>query len=65
MAVDKAMADAILDTYRNMYREMEEKGAAGESFQRMGETLSNMENLAQECSDIASFSAKLTTENLS
>lgn len=64
MAVDKAMADAILDTYRNMYREMEEKGAAGESFQRMGETLFKMENLAQECSDIASFSAKLTTENL-
>jgi hypothetical protein len=64
MPVDKAMADAILDTYRNMYREMEEKEAKGESFLSMGESLLRMEALAQETDDIASFTAKLTTENL-
>lgn len=64
MPVDKTMADAILDTYRNMYMEMEDKGAKGKSFQTMGETLSRMEALAQETDDVASFTAKLTTENL-
>ncbi|BDZ71792.1 hypothetical protein [Methanobacterium petrolearium] len=64
MPVDKAMADSILDTYRNMYREMEEKGAEGESFQAMSEALNRMEALAQETDDIMDFTAKLTTENL-
>jgi len=64
MPVDKAMADSILDTYRNMYLEMEEKGAEGESFQTMANALSRMEALAQESDDITDFTAKLTTENL-
>ena len=64
MPVDKAMSDAILDTYRKMFQEMEEKGARGESFQVMRDTLDRMEKLAQETNDVADFSAKLTTENL-
>jgi hypothetical protein len=47
-----------------MYREMEEKGAEGESFQAMNAALNRMESLAQETDDIVDFTAKLTTENL-
>jgi hypothetical protein len=64
MPVDKTMADVILDTYRNMYLEMEEKGVEGDSFQAMGEALRRMEALALETDDITEFTAKLTTENL-
>lgn len=64
MPVDKEMANTILDTYRNMYLEMEEKSATGESFQKMGEALGRMETLAQETNDVVSFTAQLTTENL-
>lgn len=64
MPVDKAMADAILDTYRNMYREISEKGVESDSFKAMENTLKRMEVLAMETSDVADFTAKLTTENL-
>ncbi|MCK9150423.1 hypothetical protein [Methanobacterium alcaliphilum] len=64
MPVDEEMANTILDTYRNMYREMEEKGAVGESFQKMGRALGRMESVAKETDDVASFTAQLTTENL-
>lgn len=64
MPVDKAMADAILDTYRNMYREISEKGVESESFKAMETALRRMEALAMETDDITDFTAKLTTENL-
>jgi hypothetical protein len=64
MPVDKTMADAILDTYRNMYREISEKGVESDSFKAMGNALRRMEDLALETNDIADFTAKLTTENL-
>ena len=64
MPVDKAMADAILDTYRNMYREISEKGVESESFKAMENALRRMEALAMETDDITDFTAKLTTENL-
>jgi len=64
MPVDKAMADVILDTYRNMYREISEKGVESESFKAMKTALRRMEALAMETDDITDFTAKLTTENL-
>lgn len=64
MPVDKAMADVILDTYRNMYREISEKGVESESFKAMENALRRMEALAMETDDITDFTAKLTTENL-
>lgn len=64
MPVDKTMADAILDTYRNMYQEISEKGVESDSFKAMGNALRRMEDLAMETDDIADFTAKLTTENL-
>ena len=64
MPVDKAMADVILDTYRNMYREISEKGVESESFKAMETALRRMEALAMETDDITDFTAKLTTENL-
>lgn len=64
MPVDKVMADSILDTYRKMFKELEEKGADGESFQLLRETLDKMEKLAVDSNDVVEFTAKLTTENL-
>ena len=64
MPVDRAMADVILDTYRNMYREISEKGVESESFKAMETALRRMEALAMETDDITDFTAKLTTENL-
>lgn len=64
MPVDRAMADVILDTYRNMYREISEKGVESESFKAMENALRRMEALAMETDDITDFTAKLTTENL-
>jgi hypothetical protein len=64
MPVDKAMADVILDTYRNMYREISEKGVESKSFKAMETALRRMEALAMETDDITDFTAKLTTENL-
>lgn len=64
MPVDKVLADAILDTYRNMYREISEKGVESDSFKAMGDALQRMEALVMETDDIVDFTAKLTTENL-
>ncbi|HII84626.1 MAG TPA: hypothetical protein HA271_07295 [Methanobacterium subterraneum] len=64
MPVEKTMADAILDTYRNMYHEISDKGVESESFTAMENALRRMEALALETDDIADFTAKLTTENL-
>ncbi|MDI9437944.1 MAG: hypothetical protein QM405_07710 [Euryarchaeota archaeon] len=64
MPVDKAMADSILGTFRKMFQELEDKGAEGESFQVMRETMDRMEKLALETYDVSEFTAKLTTENL-
>jgi len=64
MSVDKNIADSILETYRNMFRELEDKNASGESFDRMKDALNRMESLALETDDVAEFTAKLTTQNL-
>lgn len=64
MPVDKATADSILDTYRNMYREVEDKGASGESFLEMKNALERMEQLALDADDIMDFTTCLTTEDL-
>jgi hypothetical protein len=64
LPVDKAMVDTILGTYRKMFKELEDKGVQGESFQTMRETMERMETLAIETNDVSEFTAKLTTENL-
>ncbi|MGC9517154.1 MAG: hypothetical protein ACP5C3_05590 [Methanomicrobiales archaeon] len=63
MPIDKNIVDSILDTYRNMLKEVEGK-AVGESYEKMKETLQRMESLALEMDDLAAYTAKLTTENL-
>ncbi len=64
MPVDKEMADTILGTFRKMFKELEDKGITGESFQTMRTTMDRMEKLALETNDVSEFTAKLTTENL-
>ncbi|MEG3224605.1 MAG: hypothetical protein BME94_03520 [Methanobacteriales archaeon Met13] len=64
MPVDKVTADSILDTYRNMYREVEDKGASGEAFMEMKNALERMEQLALDADDIVDFTTRLTTEDL-
>jgi len=63
MSVDKNMVDPILDTYRNMLKEVEGR-ASGEYYDKMKNTLQRMESLALEMDDLAAYTAKLTTENL-
>jgi hypothetical protein len=64
MPVDKNIVDSILETYRNMFKELEDKNASGESFDKMKGALDRMESLALETDDVAEFTAKLTTQNL-
>jgi hypothetical protein len=64
MPVEKMYSDPMLDTFRNMMKEVNDKGYKGESVDNMRSTLDQMEKYAQEMSDFMEFSAKLTTENL-
>lgn len=64
MAIDRATADSILNPYRNMYQEVQDKRDVGESFHKMKEILNRMEELALLEDDVVQFTTKLTTEDL-
>ena len=64
MAIDKNLSDSMLGTFRNMYKELCEKNATGDSFETALKSLERMEQLANEMNDFSAFSAKLTTEGL-
>lgn len=56
--------DSILGTFRNMFKEVKEKNAAGDSFEKMKQALERMEQLAIEMDDFPAYSAKLASENV-
>lgn len=57
MAVDKAMADAMLGTFRDLLAQT--SGSTGPDVDEMAAALADMEALSQEMSDVGEFSAKL------
>ncbi|MBM4157193.1 MAG: hypothetical protein FJ216_00225 [Ignavibacteria bacterium] len=63
MAVDKNTTDLILGTYRNMFKELQEKNASGESFDKLKKILDEMENMALTSKDVMEYTTKLTTQN--
>lgn len=70
MALDAMMADGMLGTYRNMLKEVEEKGLnSGEDYETMKATLQRMEDLAEEADPdmmvgVNWFNGKVMNENL-
>ena len=64
MAIDPAMSDSMLGTFRTMYKECVDKEYSGPAFDRMKAALDRMESLAVEQSDFAAFSGLLMQENL-
>lgn len=64
MAIEKNLSDSILGTFRNMYKELCDKNASGDSFETVRTSLERMEQLANEMDDFPAYSAKLTTEGL-
>lgn len=64
MAVDPGMVDMILGTFRNMVAEIEGKKITGDAVDNMKAVLSQMEGLAKEMDDLASYSTKLANDGL-
>ncbi|MEO6605181.1 MAG: hypothetical protein ABIN55_06175, partial [Aeromicrobium sp.] len=57
MAIDKAMSDAILGTFRDLLAQ--NSGSSGPDVDEMAAALADMEALSQEMSDVGQFSTKL------
>ena len=64
MAIDGMFLNPMLDPFRNMAKEIQEKGLSGEAVDRMMAALNRMEELGQQESDIAAYSGKITSEGL-
>jgi len=64
MPVEKQYSDSMLGAFRNMYQDLFDKKAEGETFEKLKAILDRMEQLAIEMDDLSSFSTKLTTEGL-
>ena len=64
MPIDDMMLNPMLDPFRNMAKECEEKGYSGEEMDRMMAALNKMEEMGQEMDDFGAFSAQLTSEGL-
>lgn len=59
MAVDPAMVDAMLGTFRDLLAGARAAGSTGADIDEMAAALAAMEALGQEMSDVGEFSAKL------
>jgi hypothetical protein len=57
MAIDKAMSDAILGTFRDLLAQT--SGSTGPDADEMAAALADMESLSLQMSDVGEFSAKL------
>ncbi len=64
MPVDKNLTDPILNTFRNMAKDLTDKKASGPAYDNMMATLARMEQLADELGDIMSFNAEMVKQNL-
>ena len=59
MAVDPAMVDAMLGTFRDLLTGAKAAGSTGPDVDEMAAALASMEALSQEMNDVGEFSAKL------
>lgn len=59
MAVDPAMVDAMLGTFRDLLAGARTAGSTGPDVDEMAAALASMEALSQEMSDVGEFSARL------
>ena len=64
MAVDSSMLNPMLDPFRGMLSECEEKGLTGEHVEEMKAALARLEELGETSADITTFNAEITKENL-
>lgn len=64
MPIEKYLVDSILNPFRAMMKDVEDQKLTGEAVENMRRVLDTMERLAQEMSDLASYSTKLSTDNL-
>ena len=64
MPIDEMMLNPMLDAFRNMAKECQDKGYTGEDMEEMMGALNRMEELGQEMDDIAAYSGKITSEGL-
>jgi hypothetical protein len=64
MPVDATIINPMLDPFRNMLKEVIEKGLSGEDYDKMKAALDRMEELGQIHSDIMTYNGALMQENL-
>jgi hypothetical protein len=64
MALDPMMINPVLDIYKKMIAECEEKQISGENFDKMCEVYDRIEQLGKELSDFNEFNAIVMRENL-
>jgi hypothetical protein len=64
MPIDSMILNPMLDPFRNMAKEIQDKGLSGEAVDRMINALQRMEQLGQDESDIMAFTGKMTSEGL-
>lgn len=64
MPIDEMMLNPMLDAFRNMAKECQDKGYAGEDMDEMMGALNRMEQLGQELDDFGAYSGQITSEGL-
>lgn len=64
MPIDEFMLNPMLDPFRNMLKEIEDKGITGEHYDAMKQAMDRMEELGREKSDLNDFNGTMMQENL-
>ncbi len=60
MPIDRMMIDPVLTPFKNMIKDLEDKGKTGEYYEKMVETINAIEKLANELNDFNAFNAEVT-----
>jgi len=64
MPVDKSMVDSMLNPFRNMVKDVDDRKLTGKDVDEMKGVMAKMEGLALSMDDMSSYSVKLTTDGL-
>jgi hypothetical protein len=64
MPIDKTTADAMLDPFRGMVKDLEAREIKGETFDNVKAVLDKMEKYAQDMSDVMEFSTRMAVEGI-
>jgi hypothetical protein len=64
MAIDKTIADQMLDPFRGMIKDLETRNFKGQEFNELNDILQKMENYAISLNDIMEFATKMGSEGL-